>query len=170
MTTMIKTLLAAALVSAALATAAPVTALSFGQNLPPIKKASVYSILMVVVTPRLIFDHSLEPVSNASSRQRISSVEGKARQLPPMAVQQVEAQDDGGFQVTLQHPEHSDQRALVQWPARVDNPAATLKVGDVLNFMPTDAGAGWTVHAADGAALAFMPTPDAAALQSSERW
>jgi hypothetical protein len=40
----------------------------------------------------------------------------------------------------------------------------------VLDFTPTPAGAGWMVADADGTALAFLPTQDAAATSMSERW
>ena len=58
----------------------------------------------------------------------------------------------------------------MEWPARADNPAAGVKVGDVLDFKPTPAGAGWTVANAGGAALAFLPTTTAAATSMSERF
>jgi D-serine deaminase-like pyridoxal phosphate-dependent protein len=127
---------------------------------------SVYAISFIAVSPVLLVAGGSKAVGNSTHREKPA----KAAALPPMAVQAVERQPDGGYHVALQRPEAPEQNALVDWPARPDNPAARLKVGDVLNFAPTDVGAGWTVHAEDGAALAFLPTPEAAATQASERW
>lgn len=129
---------------------------------------SVYGLSFLAVSPVLLVADGSKAVGDASRRDTPKA--GKAAALPPMEVQAIDRQPDGGYHVALQRAEAPEQRALVNWPARPDNPAATLQVGDVLNFAPTDAGAGWMVHAADGAALAFLPTPDAAAVQSSERW
>ena len=94
----------------------------------------------------------------------------KAGPLPPLTVERVERQDDGAYEVALRNPQAPDQLAVVAWAARADNPAASVQVGDVLDFQPTPAGAGWTVAAADGTALAFLPTTDAAANSLSERF
>lgn len=95
---------------------------------------------------------------------------GKAGPLPPLTVEKVERQADGAYQVALKNPEAPTDLAVVQWPARDDNPAQALKVGDVLAFTPTEAGAGWMVADAKGTTLAFMPTTDAVAGNLSERW
>lgn len=129
---------------------------------------SVYGISFLAVSPVLLVAGSSKAVGDASRRDMPKA--GKAAALPPMEVQAIDRQPDGGYHVALQRAEAPEQRALVNWPARPDNPAATLQVGDVLNFAPTEAGAGWMVHAADGQTLAFLPTPDAAVVQSSERW
>jgi hypothetical protein len=94
----------------------------------------------------------------------------KAGPLPPLTVERVAQQPDGGYRVDLRNPEAPQDLAVVEWPARADNPAASVKVGDVLDFKPTPAGAGWTVANANGAALAFLPTTTAAATSMSERF
>jgi len=94
----------------------------------------------------------------------------KAGPLPPLTVERVAQQPDGAYRVDLRNPEAPDELAVVEWPARADNPAAGVKVGDVLDFKPTPAGAGWTVANAGGAALAFLPTTTAAATSMSERF
>ncbi|WP_313275338.1 hypothetical protein [Stenotrophomonas sp.] len=127
---------------------------------------SVYAISFIAVSPVLLVAGGSKAVGESTRREKPA----KAAALPPMAVQAVERRPDGGYHVALQRPEAPEQNALVNWPARPDNPAAQLKVGDVLTFAPTDAGAGWMVQADDGAALAFLPTPEAAATQASERW
>lgn len=94
----------------------------------------------------------------------------KAGPLPPLTVERVAQQPDGAYRVDLRNPQAPDELAVVEWPARADNPAAGVKVGDVLDFKPTPAGAGWTVANAGGAALAFLPTTTAAATSMSERF
>jgi len=93
----------------------------------------------------------------------------KAQPLPPLTVETVETKADGAVEVALRNPE-SPELAVIQWPAREDNPGETLKVGDVLDLTPTEAGAGWMVANAKGEKLAFMPTADAAKNQMSEAY
>ena len=64
--------------------------------------------------------------------------------------QLAERQADGAYQVALKNPEAPPVLAVVQWPARDDNPPQALKAGDVLAFTPTEAGAGWMVADAQG--------------------
>jgi len=82
----------------------------------------------------------------------------------------VEHTPEGGIEMALQNPQAPDASAVMAWPARADNPAAGVKAGDVLDFTPTPAGAGWMVADAQGTALAFLPTNDAAATSMSERF
>lgn len=91
----------------------------------------------------------------------------KAHPLPPLTVETVETKADGAVEVALRNPESPDI-AVIQWPARENNPGSTLKVGDVLDLTPTETGAGWMVANAKGETLAFMPTSDAARNQKSE--
>ncbi len=93
----------------------------------------------------------------------------KAQPLPPLTVETVETKADGAVEVALRNPE-SPELAVIQWPARENNPGKTLKVGDVLDLTPTEAGAGWMVANAKGETLAFMPTADAAKTQMSEAY
>lgn len=93
----------------------------------------------------------------------------KAQPLPPLTVETVETKADGAVEVALRNPE-SPELAVIQWPARENNPGETLKVGDVLDLTPTEAGAGWMVANAKGETLAFMPTADAAKNQMSEAY
>ena len=93
----------------------------------------------------------------------------KAQPLPPLTVETVETKADGAVEVALRNPESPDL-AVIQWPARENNPGKTLKVGDVLDLTPTEAGAGWMVANAQGETLAFMPTANAAKTQMSEAY
>ncbi|WP_421568999.1 hypothetical protein [Stenotrophomonas sp. PD6] len=114
--------------------------------------------------------HESQEKSN-NRRERGARADGlKAGPLPPLTVEKIEPKANGAVDVSLRNPQAPQDLAVVQWPARDDNPAKTLKVGDVLDLTPTPTGAGWTVAGADGTAVAFLPTPDAAANNLSERW
>ncbi len=95
-------------------------------------------------------------------------IAGKAGPLPPLTVAKVDTLANGAIEVALQNSDVPEELALVQWPVRDDNPAKDLKVGDVLDFTPTEVGAGWVVANAKGEMLAFMPTQDAAKHHLSE--
>lgn len=128
--------------------------------------------LAVVTAPIWLTSAGLGKLHDGSARRsRVAhAARTKAGPLPPLTVERVEQQADGGYQVALQNPQAPDDLAVLQWPARPDNAVAEMKVGDVLAFNPTPAGAGWTVAAADGTALAFLPTADAASSNLSERF
>lgn len=127
--------------------------------------------LLVVTAPIWLTAGAVTRLQDGSEQRRIAdAARPLAGPLPPLTVTQVALQADGGVLAALQNPQSPDDLAVLAWPARTDGPAPTVKIGDVLNFIPTDAGAGWTVHAADGAVLGFVPTLNAAAVQSSERW
>lgn len=96
------------------------------------------------------------------------NIAGRAGPLPPLTVAKVDTLADGVIEVALKNPDLPEDLAVVQWPVRDDNPAKDLKVGDVLDFTPTEVGAGWTVANARGEMLAFMPTQDAAKHHMSE--
>jgi len=167
---MMRSRVSAALLALSALTAVPATAGNLKGNQASAVSAviSVYTVSFIAVSPVLLVAKGSQAARD--STQRTPRGTGKATPLPPMAVQKIDPQPDGGFHVALQRPDLPDATALIDWPARPDNPAAGLKVGDVLSFEPTAVGAGWTVTAGDGTALAFLPTPDAAAGQSSERW
>lgn len=129
--------------------------------------------LAVITAPVWLSSLGVSELHDASmphNRAARAAKRQKAGPLPPLTVERVAHQPDGSYQVALKNPQAPDAPAVVAWPARPDNPAANVKVGDVLDFTPTPAGAGWTVAAADGTALAFLPTTDAAANSMSERF
>lgn len=135
---------------------------------------SVLSVA-VITAPIWLTVAGFEGSAKGSERRNKGKHEGgkagtKAGPLPPLTVEKVEQQPDGGCKVSLKNPEAPDDLAVVQWPARADTAAPAVKQGDVLAFTPTETGSGWMVADAKGTALAFMPTTDAAASNLSERW
>lgn len=136
---------------------------------------SVLSVA-VITAPVWLTVAGFEGSAKGSQRRSTAKAGGagragsKAAPLPPLTVEKVERQADGAYQVALKNPDAPADLAVVQWPARDDNPAQALKAGDVLAFTPTEAGAGWMVADAQGTQLAFLPTTDAAASNLSERW
>jgi hypothetical protein len=137
---------------------------------------SAYVSIAVITAPIWLTAAGFKESGKGSERRSAAKDKGagtagaKAGPLPPLTVEKVERQADGAYQVALKNPQSPDDLAVVQWPARDENPAQALKVGDVLDFTPTEAGAGWMVADAQGTALAFLPTTDAAASNLSERW
>ena len=137
---------------------------------------SAYVSIAVVTAPIWLTAAGFKGSAKGSERRSAARDKGagaagaKAGPLPPLTVEKVERQADGAYQVALKNPEAPADLAVVQWPARDDNPAQALKAGDVLAFTPTEAGAGWMVADAKGTQLAFLPTTDAAASNLSERW
>ena len=99
-----------------------------------------------------------------------TKADAKAGPLPPLQVRQVTTADDGGRRVDLQDPLDPANTAQLRWPKHVEDPASGFVVGDVVQFVPSPAGAGWTVHAPDGKALAYAPTAQAADDNLSGRW
>jgi hypothetical protein len=136
---------------------------------------SVLSVA-VITAPIWLTVAGFEGSAKGSERRSKGKHEGagkagaKAGPLPPLTVEKVEQQPDGGCKVSLKNPEAPNDLAVVQWPARADTAAPAVKEGDVLAFTPTETGSGWMVADAKGTALAFMPTTDAAASNLSERW
>lgn len=127
--------------------------------------------LAVITAPVWLSALGVSEMHDAAARHHRAGREARrAGPLPPLTVERVQQQADGSYEVALQNPQAPQDLAVVAWPARADNPAAGVKVGDVLEFRPTPLGAGWTVAAADGTALAFLPTSDAAAQPMSERF
>jgi hypothetical protein len=166
--------IAPALVVALFAASLPAQAQYSVYRHPVASSVAVTSVvsLVVVTAPIWLTSAGIGKLHDGSvqrSRARVARAE-RAGPLPPLTVERIEPQADGGFQVALKNPDAPDDLALLQWPARSDTSAPAVAVGDVLAFEPTPAGAGWTVTAVDGAALAFLPTTDAAASNLSERW
>lgn len=164
-------LLAVALCASSL----PVSAQEFSTQHPVASSAIVTSVMSVVVitAPVWLVSAGLSKASDGSARRSRARAEAKkAAPLPPLTVEKVERTAEGGVQLALQNPQAPNEPAVLAWPARTDNPAETVKVGDVLDLTPSPGGAGWTVANAEGTALAFLPAEAAAAQsnQSSERW
>ncbi|WP_282295721.1 hypothetical protein [Stenotrophomonas sp. PS02289] len=162
------------LISAVLASAliaAPVQAETHDLSDKAMSYAAIGSFvtLYVVTSPVWLTSAAVDKLS-ARSKANGKKTAGKAGRLPPLTVEKVETQADGAVEVTLKNPEAAEDLAVVQWPARDDSPGKALKVGDVLDFTPTDVGAGWMVANAQGETLAFMPTDDAAKSQMSEAY
>lgn len=158
-----------------MATGLPAAAQNFAHASPVTSSVVATSVvsLAVITAPVWLSALGVSELHDASmphNRAARAAKKKKAGALPPLTVERVAQQPDGGYRVDLKNPQAPDELAVVEWPARADNPAAGVKVGDVLDFKPTPAGAGWTVANANGAALAFLPTADAAATSMSERW
>ncbi|MCF7751946.1 hypothetical protein KQ945_14395 [Bacillus subtilis subsp. subtilis] len=158
-----------------IATSVPAAAQNFAHASPVTSSVVATSVvsLAVITAPVWLSALGVSELHDASmphNRAARAAKRKKAGPLPPLTVERVAQQPDGGYRVDLRNPQAPDDLAVVEWPARADNPAAGVKVGDVLDFKPTPAGAGWTVAAADGTALAFLPTGAAAATSMSERF
>ncbi|CAD7713519.1 hypothetical protein LMG31886_06430 [Xanthomonas hydrangeae] len=132
--------------------------------------ASMMSAILVVSAPVFVSIAVGHSVGRGSEALGDASNKASAGPLPPMRVKSVEKTTDGGCEVQLQDPAQADNTALLRWPARQDDPTAGFHVGDTVTFQPSPAGAGWTVQSPQGQALAFVPTADAAAQNSSKTW
>lgn len=168
----------------ALALAVALSAQPVGaQHFTPSQASVSYGIigvgmsLVVLTAPVWMTAAGVQKAHAGSEARREAKADAKAKAkaakagpLPPLTVTGVTPLDGGGFEVALQNPQEPDAPAVVQWPAAAGQGEAQIAVGDVLDFTPTAAGAGWTVQAADGTALAYLPTEDAAADAVSERW
>lgn len=136
-----------------------------GEDMSPGER-SILSAALVVAVPSILLSHSVGGVlQTAGPRQ-----DTRAGPLPPMRVEAVEQDDDGGREVRLQDPDVIEHRAVLRWPARDDDPTAGFIVGARVTFVPTPAGSGWTLHSEAGEALAFVPTETAAADNLSQAW
>lgn len=158
-------------------TSAPVSAGEM-HNASPQDKLSSYAMigsvvsLVVITAPVWLTFNASEKMlggSDKDGKDKAAKGKTKAGPLPPLTVEKVEPLAGGQVDVTLKHPD-SPEVAVVQWPARENNPADALKVGDVLDLTPTPAGSGWMVAKDGGEALAFLPTEGAAKNQMRERW
>ena len=156
------------------ATSLPAAAVDLSRASPVTSSVLTTSVvsLAVITAPVWLSAMGVSELHDASMPHNRMARAGanKAGPLPPLTVDRVAQQADGSYRVDLKNPQAPQELAVVEWPARADNPAAGVKAGDVLDFTPTPAGAGWTVAAADGTALAFLPTTGAAATSMSERF
>ncbi len=160
---------------ALLATSLPAGAQNLSNASPVTSSVLTTSVvsLAVVTAPVWLSALGVSQLHDASmphNRAVRAAKRQKAGPLPPLTVERVTHQPDGSYEVELKNPQAPDAPAVVAWPARADNPAAGVKAGDVLDFTPTPAGAGWMVADAQGTALAFLPTNDAATTSMSERF
>lgn len=131
------------------------------------------SAVMVVSGPFYAAYVGARSASQASGRalDRSSAEAGdKTAALPPMRVRLIEDTAQGGRAVHLQDPQNPENQALVQWPARNDDPAAGFSVDQLIAFQPSPEDTGWLLRdaAGDGPALAFVPGIEAAANQHSQ--
>ncbi|MEA5126314.1 hypothetical protein [Xanthomonas floridensis] len=144
-----------------------------GEMTTPGEKSEFYSAL-AVSTPVLVVGGALasvlSPASMAVQAAREASSTPHAGTLPPMRVQAVQTLPEGAREVQLQNPQQTDATLSLRWPARQDDPATGFRVGDMVSFQPSPAGSGWTVQDPQGQALAFLPTGEAAAHNSSRTW
>ncbi|MGV6493592.1 hypothetical protein ACTUVK_004054 [Stenotrophomonas rhizophila] len=155
------------------ATSVPASAqLLTGNKHPVASSVIVTSVVSVVVVtaPIWLVSAGVSKAGDASARRSRARAEAKkAKPLPPLTVEKVERTTEGGVQLELQNPQAPDEPAVLAWPGGADTSVNAVKVGDVLDFTPTQGGAGWNVANAEGTTLAFLPTdPDAA--QPSARW
>ncbi|AMV06569.1 hypothetical protein AC028_06825 [Xanthomonas citri pv. aurantifolii] len=144
-----------------------------GEATTPGERSEFYSALslaMPVLIASGVFASVVAGPLTASSEMAASRRKAHAGKLPPMRVQAVDTLPAGARQVRLQDPQQAENTAVLQWQARQDDPAAGFHVGDMVTFQPSPVGSGWTVHAEQGRALAFVPTEAAAAYSSSHIW
>lgn len=130
------------------------------------------SVVMVVSGPAYAAFVGARSTSRASGRAlgRGGADAHTTGRLPPMRVRQIEHTADGGRALHLQDPDNPDNQALLQWPARSDDPTAGFAADQLIAFQPSAQDTGWLLHdaASDGPALAFVPRIDAAASQHSQ--
>ncbi|KOR47142.1 hypothetical protein ADT25_05235 [Xanthomonas oryzae] len=142
-------------------------------EMSPADKSGLYAMLTVsvpVVVASAIVTSPFVASFNAYADRRDDRRQPRAGTLPPMRVDAVQTLPAGEREVRLQDPQQPEATVMLRWPARQDDPAAGFRVGDMVSFQPSPAGSGWTVHAPQGQALAFLPTSDAAAYNSSRSW
>ncbi|MCS3746945.1 hypothetical protein FHY18_002541 [Xanthomonas arboricola] len=144
-----------------------------GEATTPGEKSEFYSALALatpVLAASAVVGSVFAPPVAAYNALAESRRETRAHKLPAMRVEAVDTLPEGARQVRLQDPQQAETTAVLQWPARQDDPAAGFHVGEVVTFQPSPAGSGWTVHAPQGQALAFLPTGDAVVNSSSRVW
>ena len=130
------------------------------------------SVVMIVSGPVFLSAKGVQKVSDASRESRKD--DGKeprrisAGPIPDMEVKAIDNDDAGNRRVVLEDPTDARNTATLQWPQRQDDPAALFSVGQTVLFAPSPQGAGWMLRADDGAALAFVPTAQAAADSHSQ--
>ncbi|MCW4455755.1 hypothetical protein OK348_13265 [Flavobacterium sp. MXW15] len=132
------------------------------------------SVVLVVSGPVFLSAAGVRKAGDASRESREGD-DGKPRRIsagpiPDMQVKSVDSNEDGGRRVALEDPADPRNTATLQWPQRQDDPAALFSVGQTVAFTPSPQGSGWMLRAEDGAALAFVPTAQAAADSHSQAW
>ncbi|UXA51785.1 hypothetical protein M0D45_13755 [Xanthomonas prunicola] len=149
------------------------TCVQAGEMTTPGEKSQFYSALAVsvpVVLASTIVASPFIASLTAYAERRDDHRRPRAGTLPPMRVDAVHALPAGEREVRLQDPQSAEANVVLRWPVRQDDPTAGFRVGDIVSFQPSPAGSGWTVHAPQGKALAFLPTSDTAACNSSRHW
>lgn len=130
------------------------------------------SVVMIVSGPVFLSAKGVQKAGDASRESRKD--DGKeprrisAGPIPDMQVKSIDNHETGGRRVVLEDPADARNTATLQWPQRQDDPAALFSVGQTVLFAPSPQGAGWMLRADDGAALAFVPTAQAAADSHSQ--
>lgn len=145
--------------------------LQAGESTPvKVSEASVGSVIALPVASILVGGSLLFGFED--QRGLLSSVTDSPK--PTQAkVGAVHQRGDGSREVELVARETAEGgapvRAKVVFPAREDGTGEPIAVGDALDFKPSSGGAGWIVHHNGGAAIAFLPTPQAQHDIASER-
>lgn len=121
------------------------------------------SAALVVSGPLFLSAAGVRKAADMSGGHR----DGRARRatagnLPDMRVKSVGTNAEGGRQVALEDPANPENTAMLQWPKRNDDPAAGFNEGTLVAFQPSPQGTGWMLRNPQGAALAFVPTIEAA--------
>jgi hypothetical protein len=127
----------------------------------------------VVASPALGISgaaRSIRGNGNVDETDEAAVGRNKAGPRPPLKVTGVDPQANGDIHVAVEVAGQPGQHGVLNWPARADNPAKALHAGDVLEFTPSDEGAGWFVRDEGGQSLAFLPTEPALQSVMSTPW
>ena len=133
---------------------------------------SALSATLVVMIPVFVSMGSVASVLSPLLNGAEGSSSRRATQpLPKMKVAAVRDTAQGGREVELVTLEGEGQgKALLSWPQMQEDPAGGFKVGEAIEFQPTQGGSGWLAHTDDGKALAFLPVANATQQVLSETW
>ena len=168
----LKSLLLAAAITTALP--APVSAGHFNSSEAVVLVSAVVVLSVPLMASYGVAAGSGKVIKGVVTGSRSIAGSGGTRvaavQLPPLEVRAVATQADGSRRVDLQDPTNAENTAQLHWPSREDDPAAGFVVGEMVDFVPSQEGSGWTVHAPGGQALAYVPTAESARDAHSERW
>ena len=146
--------------------------LQAGESTPvKVSEASVGSVIALPVASVLVGGSLLFGFED--QRGLLSSVTDSPKPARAKVVA-VHQRGDGSLEVELVARETTGNddaavRAKVVFSVREDGTSEPVAVGDVLNFKPSVGGAGWIVQHNEGAAIAFLPTPQAQNDVASER-
>ena len=149
-------------------TSLPVSA---GEDMTP-SEQSTLSATLVVMIPVFVSMGSVASVIGPLLNGVEGSSSRRATQpLPKMKVAAVRDTAQGGREVELVTLEGAEQgKALLSWPQMQEDPTGGFKVGEAIEFQPTQGGSGWLAHTDDGKALAFLPVANATRQVLSEAW